>query len=210
MGTEKLKVLVVDDNKENLESVRVAILRAFPGSAVFTTDGGQQGLEVARRAEPDVILLDLVMPGMDGLEVCRRIRADEKLKHIPVVFVAADLSDKETRVQAVQAGADGFLGKPFELEELAAQVRAMAKIKASRGPYGPDAERLAWLDKAMSRPADNTRLITICSSCKKVRNEKDTWENVEVMVKKLANVSFSHGYCPECAKRLHPDLFKDV
>jgi len=207
MEPEKtLKVLAIDDNRENLDTVKHALTRAFPGSVVFTADNGAQGLAIAGREDIDVVLLDLVMPGMDGLEVCRRLKADELLKHIPVVFVAADLSDKETRVQAVAAGADGFLRKPFELGELMAQIRTMAKIKAPGGQAAPEAERLQRLDKALSRPGDKSRLLSICSSCKRVRNDKNAWEDVEAYIKSQTNITFTHGCCPDCAKRLYPEL----
>lgn len=208
MKPEKLKVLAIDDNWDNLDSVKHALSRAFPGSVVFTADSGAQGLAIARREDPDAVLLDLVMPGMGGLEVCRRLKADDLLKHIPVVFVAADLSDKETRVKAVEAGADGFLCKPFDLEELVSQIRTMAKIKAPGGQAAPEAERLQRLDKALSRPGDKSRLLSICSSCKRVRNDKNSWEDVEAYIKAHTNITFTHGCCPDCAKRLYPELMK--
>ncbi|OGR78155.1 MAG: hypothetical protein A2X32_02000 [Elusimicrobia bacterium GWC2_64_44] len=206
METQKLKVLAIDDNRENLDAVKHALNRAFPGSVVFTADSGAQGLALARSEDPDAVLLDLIMPGMDGLEVCRRLKADEQLKHIPVVFVAADLSDKETRVKAVEAGADGFLRKPFELEELVSQVRTMAKIKAPGGQAAPESERLYRLDKALSQPGDKSRLLAICSSCKRIRNDKNAWEDVESYIKSNTNITFTHGCCPDCAKRLYPEL----
>ena len=131
MESQKLKILVIDDVQDNLTSLKAVIADAFPGARVVTSLGGARGIELAHEEEPDVILLDIIMPGMDGFEVCRRLKADENLRHIPVVFLTARLTDRNSRIRALEFGAEAFLTKPFEESELIAQVRAMIKIKAS-------------------------------------------------------------------------------
>ncbi|MCD6354262.1 MAG: response regulator, partial [Prolixibacteraceae bacterium] len=101
----------------------------FSNATVFTALSGEQGLEMIAVEDPDVILLDVVMPGMDGFEVCKRLKADEQLQEIPVVFVTALNADRENRIRALEAGAEAFLSKPIEPSELIAQVKAMVKIK---------------------------------------------------------------------------------
>ena len=96
----------------------------------MTALDGRVGLELARAHDPDVILLDIIMPGMDGYVVCRQLKADERLRDIPVVFLTALHTDRESRVKALQAGAEGFLTKPPDELELTAQVKAMARLKA--------------------------------------------------------------------------------
>ena len=92
-----------------------------------------------------MILLDIVMPGMDGYEVCRRLKADDGTRHIPVVFLTALRTDRESRIRALEAGAEGFLAKPLEEVELTAQIRAMAKIKAANVQARHEKEHLAAL-----------------------------------------------------------------
>ncbi len=92
-----------------------------------------------------MILLDIVMPGVDGFEVCRKVKADESLQVIPVVFLTALGADRASRVKALRAGAEGFLSKPWEESELIAQVRAMAKVKAANQLRRLDKEELAAL-----------------------------------------------------------------
>ena len=94
----------------------------------MTALDGRVGLELARAHDPDVILLDIIMPGMDGYAVCRQLKADEHLRDIPVVFLTALHTDRESRVMALQAGAEGFLTKPPDELELTAQVKAMARL----------------------------------------------------------------------------------
>jgi PAS domain S-box-containing protein len=97
----------------------------------LTALNGLQGIELARAEDPDVILLDIVMPGMDGFEVCRRLKADERLRSIPVIFLTALRTDRGSRVRALEVGAEAFLSKPMDEQELVAQVRAMVKLKTA-------------------------------------------------------------------------------
>jgi PAS domain S-box-containing protein len=126
-----MKLLAIDDNRDNLTALTAVVRDALPECAVLTALGGPEGLELARAEDPDVILLDIVMPGMDGYEVCRALKADERLRTTPVVFLTALRTDGESRVRALEVGAEGFVSKPWEAAELVAQIRAMAKIQAA-------------------------------------------------------------------------------
>ncbi|MCX6873407.1 MAG: response regulator [Verrucomicrobia bacterium] len=131
MEANKLKLLAIDDNRDNLTSLKAVVTDRLPGAALLTAMNGARGLELAMAEDPDVILLDIVMPGMDGYAVCRKLKQDERLQSIPVIFLTALKTDQESRIRALDAGAEGFLSKPFDEAELIAQVRAMAKIKAA-------------------------------------------------------------------------------
>jgi len=128
MESEKLKILAVDDVYDNLISLKALILEAFPIADIVFALSGAEAIYMAKTIRPDMILLDVVMPEMDGFEVCRRLKSDETLKNIPVVFVTALKGDKESRIKALEVGAEAFLAKPIDESELVAQVRAMAKI----------------------------------------------------------------------------------
>ena len=82
MDSERIKILAIDDNRDNLISLKALISEAFPTAITLTASDGLTGLEMAATRDPDVILLDIVMPGVDGFEVCRRLKADNKLKDI--------------------------------------------------------------------------------------------------------------------------------
>ena len=139
MEANTLKLLAIDDNDDDLTMLQAVVRDALPGCALLTALNGPHGIELASAEDPDVVLIDIVMPGMDGFEVCRRLKADERLRSIPVVFLTGVTTDRETRITALEAGAEAFLSKPPDEQELMTQVRAMAKLKA--------ASRLRQLEK---------------------------------------------------------------
>ncbi len=129
MENKIIKILAIDDNRDNLIILKALIEEAFPNAEVHTTIKGKEGINLAAEIVPDVILLDIIMPGIDGFEVCRQIKADTQLFDIPVVFTTALKGDKDNRIRALESGADAFLSKPIDESELVAQIRAMLKIK---------------------------------------------------------------------------------
>ncbi len=145
MEKRKITILAVDDNRDNLISIKALIKETFPAAFVFTASDGKSALEIAKKEDPDVILLDIVMPGIDGFGVCRALKANKTLREIPVIFVTALKDDKESRICAMECGADAFLTKPIDESELTAQIRAMAKIRQANIEKRKEKERLARL-----------------------------------------------------------------
>ena len=131
MTSIKLKVLAIDDGQDSLDTLRTGMSHAFPDAGFFAAANGRNGIGVALAEDPDIILLDIVMPEMDGFETCRRLKEDTRLRDIPVVFITALKPDKDTLEKAFAAGAEAFILKPLELWELTSQIRAMLKIKAA-------------------------------------------------------------------------------
>ena len=126
-----MKILVIDDIRDNLTALKAIIKEAFPEATVYLALSGKDGIKLASTVEPDVIMLDIIMPEMDGFEVCRRLKQNKQLNHIPVVFLTALRTSAANRIKALEAGGDGFLSKPVNREELIAEVKAMSKIKAA-------------------------------------------------------------------------------
>lgn len=143
--TDAIKLLAIDDKPDNLTTLSAVVREALPQTRVLTATNGPAGIELAAAEDPDVILLDILMPGMDGFEVCRRLKADDRLKDIPVVFLTALKTDIASRVKALEDGAEGFLAKPLETAELTAQIQAMAKVKAANRSQRTEKERLEIL-----------------------------------------------------------------
>lgn len=126
-----MKILAIDDLADNLVSLS-ALLRTFlPGCETETAQSGKEGIEKARISQPDTILLDVQMPGMDGFEVCRVLKKDPVTCHIPVIFLTAQNTDSASRIRGLKVGGDAFLSKPVDPGELMAQVKAMVRIKQS-------------------------------------------------------------------------------
>lgn len=103
----------------------------FPGIKLFSALNGADGLKCALKENPDIVLLDILMPKLDGFAVCRRLKAEPGTRDIPVVFLTAAATDKERRIKALEAGGEGFLAKPLDEAELVAKIRAMIKIRAA-------------------------------------------------------------------------------
>ena len=145
MEAQRLKILAIDDNQDNLMTLKAFIADAFPEASVFTALNGRAGIELALAEDPDVILLDIIMPEMDGFEVCRNLKQNERLGHIPVVFLTGLIVGRESRIKALEAGGEAFLAKPIEGADLTAQIRAMAKIKAANVSLRDERDRLTDL-----------------------------------------------------------------
>ena len=146
------RILVVDDNPNNVEILRMRL--ESHGYEVVTAVDGEEGLGAVREQLPDLILLDIMMPKLDGVEVCRRIRADNSLPFIPIILVTAK-SDPKDVVAALEAGGDEFLTKPVDHAALVARVKSMLRIKALQDTVQGQAVQLQeWNQKLEQRVAD--------------------------------------------------------
>lgn len=115
------RLLIIEDNRD----IAAYIGSQFAGSyAVSYAENGKDGLEKALELVPDLIITDLMMPGMDGLEVCRQVRANEIINHIPIIIVTAKITEEE-RIRGIEAGADAYLSKPFNADELRTRVEKL-------------------------------------------------------------------------------------
>jgi adenylate cyclase len=149
MGTDAVrvqtKVLVVDDTPTNIK-VMTAMLEPL-GFRVLSAQSGPEALELVRHERPDLVLVDLMMPGMDGYEVCRRLRSDPASSFVPVVMVTA--SDDHDKVRAIELGADDFLSKPLDSAELRARVSSLLRIKRYQDTIQAQAAELAEWNRVL-------------------------------------------------------------
>ncbi len=120
----KAKILVADDIKQNVKLLRVILTAS--GFDVVEAYDGEEALEKAKSENPDLILLDIMMPKLTGYEVCQKLRANGTTKNIPIVMITA-LHEMDDRIKGIDAGADDFISKPFNKTELLARVRAVLR-----------------------------------------------------------------------------------
>ncbi len=133
-------ILVVDDNPVNVDILRTRL--AVHGYEILTAADGEEALVVARAKQPDLILLDVMMPKMDGIQVCRELRADSSLPFMPIILVTAKTDSKDV-VAGLEAGGDEYLTKPVDQAALVARVQSMLRVKALHDTVQEQATRLA-------------------------------------------------------------------
>jgi two-component system cell cycle response regulator len=123
------KILIVDDNLAGRETLKGLLFGR--GYQLAFADSGVAALEIANEIMPDLVLLDVMMPGMDGFEVCRRLRVNPKVAEVPIIMVTA-LDDRDSRLRGIEAGADDFVSKPFDHAELRKRVQTITRLNRYR------------------------------------------------------------------------------
>lgn len=116
----KKRILVVDDEMDLVETLRFSL--EMEGYEVLTSYNGEEALQLARNNQPDLILLDVMLPKMDGYKVCRLLKFDARYKHIPILMLTAKAQEKD-RITGQETGADEYITKPFEMEDLMKKIR---------------------------------------------------------------------------------------
>ncbi len=135
--SDKATILVVDDSLVNLAALNEILEQQ--GFAVLLANSGQRAITVARENRPDLILLDVVMPGWDGYETCKQMKADSKLSNIPILFISG-LGDTQNKIKAFQAGAVDYVSKPFQNDELFARVTTHIELSKLRSNLEKEVE----------------------------------------------------------------------
>jgi adenylate cyclase len=149
-------VLVVDDLAPNARLLEAVL--SPKGFRVVTASSGEEALDVLGKEHPDLVLLDILMPGMDGYEVCRRIRQDPATAFLPVIMITA--SGEEEKIRAIESGADDFVNKPFDQAELLARVRSLVRVKRYHDTIENQAAELArWNRELEQRVQDQVEQL---------------------------------------------------
>ena len=173
-----MTILVAEDD----EVSRLVLLTKLKklGHDVIAAQDGEEGWQAFAREQPRLVVTDWMMPKIDGLQLCRRIRAHDQEKYAYIIMLTA-LTGKKHYLEGMDAGADDFLNKPVDMDELVARLRVAERILALQA----EVKQLVGL-------------FPICAYCKKIQNEDNTWQSIEVYIGKRSEAKFSHGYCPTC------------
>jgi sigma-B regulation protein RsbU (phosphoserine phosphatase) len=197
-----MRLVVADD-----DPVARRLLEGLLGSLgfdVISVKDGLQALELLTGSDPaPLAILDWMMPGMTGIDVCRALR--ERAPAAPTyVLIVTSREDTEDLVAALDAGADDYVTKPFQVEELKARVGVGLRVASLQRRL---ADRVAELEHALAHVTALQGLLPICMYCKKIRNDQNYWTQVETYIADHSEARFSHGICPECrAKHIEPEL----
>ncbi len=171
-------ILIVDDNPTNLQVL--GKLLTEKGYDLSIAQSGQEALSFVNTNQPDLVLLDIMMPEMDGYEVCRRLKRDAATRHIPIIFLTAKI-DADEVIKGFELGAADYVTKPFNAAELLARINVHIELNTLRG------------------------IIPVCSQCKNIRDDDGLWNQIEEYIESHSKALFSHSLCPPCMDELYGD-----
>lgn len=248
---QSISILAVDDSKSQAEYLRLLLEKH--GFTVRLAGDGKEALAAIKAELPSLVISDIVMPEMDGYELCGAIRAaeDEAIRVLPVVLLT-QLSSPSDILRALQCGADNFITKPYNEEYLLSRMESILEgikrrnsdrschfaevvYKGERFRVTAEhqrildllfstyeatvirnqelqetqkvlSEKVYELETALARVKQLEGIIPICMHCKNIRDDKNSWQQIEQYIFDHSDVQFSHGICPDCLKKYYSDI----
>lgn len=178
-----MKVLAVEDDPVAL-AVLTRALRKL-GHDVVAVGDGHEALDLLARDPVRVVVSDWVMPEVDGLELCRRVRARAGSEYVYFILLTSQLPSEENQRVAIEAGVDDFLQKPLQVQEIWMRLRVAERIL-----------RFATQVRQLEE------FLPICGYCKKIRDDHNYWQQIESYINERTGTDFSHSICPDCYARV--------
>jgi len=193
-------ILIVDDLPRNLQLLALLLDKA--GYRVSMAMDGARALDMVREEPPDLVLLDVMMSGMDGLETCRRLKADPASEGIPVIFLTAK-AELEDLQEGFRLGAVDYVTKPFRGGELLARVATHVSLRRA---LERERQLRQTLEESLAQVKTLSGLLPICARCKKIRDDNGYWNQIENFITAHSDADFTHGICPDCSHALYPEM----
>ena len=211
-------ILIVEDSRDEQELLSTRLRAAGYGS-VMVADSAEAAYGMLGQANAgqmaeavDLILMDIMLPGVDGLEACRQITTTERFQDIPIIVITAKTAEKDLRA-AFAAGAMDYIRKPVNPVELVARVSSALTLREERTARKAREQELLLRTQALEQAMREVKvlrgLIPICANCKRIRTDTGDWQQLEEYIQNHSEVEFSHGFCQGCMKELYPAAFKD-
>ena len=204
-----MKAIVAEDDPVALRLLQMA-LGEWGYEVISTTDGRQAWAALLETDGPRVAVLDWMMPGMDGVELCRRIRATDSFDYVHVILLTA--RDRQDDVVAgLEAGADDYVTKPFDLQELRSRIRVGERVVHLQHTLAARNQALAEAVRKLEDSLVTIRrlhgLLPICAYCRRIRDDHDYWHELEAYIAEHSETEFTHSVCPDCyGKHVRPQL----
>jgi CheY-like chemotaxis protein len=205
-------ILIVDDAPANLHLLSRMLMAQ--GYHVRLAASGDDALAAVRAALPDMILLDVHMPKMNGYQICERLKGDERTRHVPVIFISA-LDQTEDKAKAFTAGGVDYVTKPIQIEEVLARLHTHLSLRDLQAELShADAELAACraeqartnadLQAAQAEIKTLCSLLPVCATCQDMRDERSYWRQVQAYVKEHAQALKPYTMCEQCAEERAP------
>jgi sigma-B regulation protein RsbU (phosphoserine phosphatase) len=211
-------ILIVDDSRDEQELLSNR-LQAAGYESLLVADSAEAALGIVDQVEAgqrmgavDLILMDIMLPGVDGLEACRRITMTERLQDIPIIVITAKTEEKDL-LAAFASGAMDYIRKPVNSVELVARVSSALTLRAERIMRKAREQELLMRTQELEHALREVKVlrgfIPICANCKRVRTDTGDWQRLEDYVQKHSEAEFSHGICQRCMKEVYPEVCMD-
>jgi PleD family two-component response regulator len=195
-------VLIVDDHPATRKLLEDILGHQYH---VLIASNGREALDLVRdNPQIDLILLDIIMPGMNGYEVCQQLKGDELTSDIPVVFLTVMEEDND-EARGFSVGVTDYITKPISRLRLLARVKNQLALRHKQSELKLKNREL---QEALEQVKTLHGILPICSFCKKIRNDHGAWQRLEEYIQCHSEAKFSHGVCPKCAHEKYPDYCK--
>ena len=196
-----MKVLVADDDRI-AAAVLAQTLSRWEFDVTVVADGAEAWRHLEGVSAPTLAVLDRMMPGLDGAEVCRRVRRDMPNANMYLVLLTS-LGSGQDVVSGLDAGADDYVTKPFDVDELRARINVGVRVVSLQEKLS---QRVLEFQAALANVKQLHGLLPICSYCKRIRGDDQYWQQVESYIAARSDAQFSHGICPPCYEKLEVEI----
>jgi sigma-B regulation protein RsbU (phosphoserine phosphatase) len=199
-----MRILIAEDDFTS-RAVLAGVLKKEGHEVTATVNGTEAWQALQQPGAPLLAVLDWMMPELDGLEVVRRVRT-LPTDRPPYIIMLTTKGEKSDIIAGLEAGANDYLSKPFDAGELRARIKVGQRMVEMQEALATKVEELR---QALDQIKTLRGIVPICASCKKIRDDKGYWSQVEVYVREHTEAQFSHSICPECMTKLYPEYTKD-
>ncbi|HIJ96613.1 MAG TPA: response regulator [Desulfuromonadales bacterium] len=205
---KRAHILIVDDEPINIRILSAALQLEYDVTPAYN---GFDAIRLMKELKPDLIILDVMMPNLNGFEICGIIKSDPDFAEIPVIFLTA-MDSAEAETQGLELGGIDYLTKPVNSDLLRLRVRNHIQLKERNDLVRKQRDLLARqkeeLQEALGRIKRLEGIIPICMHCKSIRHDGDSWQQLEKYISAHTDAFFSHGVCPSCLAKYYPDVKK--
>lgn len=196
-----MKILIAEDDR--LSNRMLSMMLKHWGHEVVSTEFGVEALEALQAPDaPMLAVLDWMMPGLDGVTLCKILREHPKLKMVYVILLTT-LGRSEDIVTGLESGANDYVVKPFNAAELRARIGVGVRVVQLQQELAASQRECQTAQREVEQLQG---IIPICSYCKKIRNDKNFWQQVDSYFAQRAHARFSHGVCPDCLKNVMAEI----